>query len=79
MSSYDVQDAKERLRHRLTNHPPVNEETGVQLDAVTSTCIAVGDFIIDTVPECREQSLALTRLEEMSMWMKAGIARNQPE
>lgn len=29
-----------------------------------------------TVPESREQSLAMTKLEECTMWANAGIARN---
>jgi len=34
-------------------------------------------YLIDThVPESREQSLALTNLEQAVMWANAGVARN---
>ena len=66
------------LVHRLTNHPPIGN-TGELLDAVTQHMIWMGTFIQQYVPVGREQSLALTKLEELSMWVKAGIARNQGE
>lgn len=65
------------IAHRFTNHPPVGEGVGATLDAVTAQCIAFGDWIVTNVPAGREQSLALTQLEQCSMWCKAGIARNQ--
>jgi len=71
-----MMDLHERVEHDLTNHPPV-AGTGAVLDAVTATCIAMGHFLVDNVPPGREQSLALTHLEQLSMWAKAGIARNQ--
>lgn len=69
-------DAYERVVHNLTNHPPVGS-TGEVLDKATAVCISVGYWIVNNVPEGREQAVALTKLEEMSMWIKAGIARNQ--
>ena len=33
-------------------------------------------LIKELVPDSREQSLAITKLEECSMWANAGIARN---
>ena len=33
-------------------------------------------LIQELVPPSREQSLAMTKLEECSMWANAGIARN---
>lgn len=66
-----------RVEHDLTNHPPKGE-TGALLDEVTRRCIELGHFLVDNVPAGREQSLALTHLEQLSMWAKAGIARNQP-
>ena len=71
-----TQPASDELVHKLTNHPPVGE-TGSLLDSVTSHMLWMGRFIEEFVPHGREQSLALTKLEELSMWVKAGIARNQ--
>ena len=33
--------------------------------------------ILDRTPKSREQSLALTKLEEAIMWANASIARNE--
>ncbi len=35
-------------------------------------------MIAQLVPNSREQSLAITKLEECVMWANAGVARNQP-
>lgn len=72
----DPRGQKALVRHNFTNHPP-DAPTGALLDEVTSMCIAMGEWIVDNVPPSREQAVALTKLEECSMWMKAGIARNQ--
>lgn len=65
------------VAHRLTNHPPTSPIIGEHLDAITELLIATGDFLVETLPEGREKSLAITKLEEVSMWAKAAVARNQ--
>jgi hypothetical protein len=62
--------------HRFTNHPPQGS-TGELLDKVTQSMVSVGDFFITTLPEGREKTVALMKLEEASMWAKASLARNQ--
>ena len=39
-------------------------------------CQNLGADILGLVPESREQSLAMTKLEEAMFWANAGIARN---
>ena len=73
----DANALKARLEHDLTNHPPATAEVSAALDAITDMCLLLGYAVVDHVPVCREQSLALTHLEQVSMWAKAGIARNQ--
>jgi hypothetical protein len=65
------------ITHRFTNHPPENPAVSEALDSTTRWMIELGEFILRTVPPGRERALALTNLEQTSMWMKAGIARNQ--
>lgn len=67
----------EDIRHRLTNHPPKNAEVGSKLDDLTFAFIDLGILLDEILPEGREKSLALTKLEECSMWSKAAVARNQ--
>ncbi|HKU51301.1 MAG TPA: hypothetical protein VJQ25_02455 [Nitrospira sp.] len=65
------------MHHRLTNHPPESSEVEEKMDAATEMHIKMAEFIIETVPHSRELDVALQKLEEMSMFVKAGIARNQ--
>lgn len=69
-------DLHARVEHDLRNHKP-NHVTGHTLDEATEKFVDLAHWIIDNVPEGREQSLALTNLEQVSMWSKAGIARYQ--
>ncbi|MHB8573663.1 MAG: Acb2/Tad1 domain-containing protein [Candidatus Dormibacteria bacterium] len=39
-------------------------------------CEAAAGAIVAETPECREQSLAITAMEEAMMWANAAIARN---
>lgn len=64
------------IEHRFTNHPPVGD-TGAVLDEITERMISLGVHLAETLPEGREKSTAITKLEEASMWAKASIARNQ--
>jgi hypothetical protein len=38
----------------------------------------IAHLIADTTPESREQSLALTKLEEVVFWANAAISRGKP-
>lgn len=66
----------DRIEWDLRNHKPEGP-TGALLDEATEEFLGLGHWIIDNVPNGREQSVALTKLEEVSMWAKAGIARHQ--
>jgi len=39
--------------------------------------IHLADWVLKLVPAGREQSLALTKLEEAKFWASAGVARNE--
>lgn len=69
-------DAHE-IHRRFTNVPPKSEATADLLDHVTRELIGLGEWILRETPECREQSLAITALEEVSFWTKKAIALNQ--
>lgn len=67
----------EDINHRFTNHPPTNAEIAYRLDRITTAALTVAHELDHLLPEGREKSLAITKLEEASMWAKAAIARNQ--
>jgi len=64
------------LKKRFTYHPPKpgQPEKYVQL---RDKCKELAYLIDDLCPDSREKSLALTKLEEVSMWANAAIARNE--
>jgi hypothetical protein len=67
----------DEITHRFTNHPPQSDHVSAALDMVTYLLLGTGVSLVDLLPDGREKSLAITKLEECSMWAKAAIARNQ--
>ncbi len=66
-------DVKE-LATRFTYHPPTSTKAEFHVE-VRVKAHELATFIVGESPESREQSLAITKLEEAVMWANAGIAR----
>lgn len=66
----------EDLRSRFTYHPPKDNATIAAHATVRDSARALAELLNDLLPEGREKSLAITRLEEVVMWGNAAIARN---
>jgi hypothetical protein len=67
----------EDIEHRFTNHPPIGPGVAEALDSVTELMIGTATELAGLLPSGREASLAITNLEQASMWAKAAIARAQ--
>ena len=52
----------------FTNRPPTGAQ-GAKLDEITEAMKAAA-FVIESLPVSRFRSLAMTKLEEVSMWAK---------
>lgn len=65
---------KQELTTRFAFHP-ATPVTGPKHDEIRSACLALAGLIVGATPESREQSLAITALEEAMMWANAAIAR----
>ena len=65
----------DELRWRFSRHAP-NGEQAVMYDAIREYAYRFALFIRQGAPVSREQSLALTRLEEVVFWANAAIARH---
>jgi hypothetical protein len=63
------------LANRFKFHP-ATETTGPTHDNVRYHCFTMAEWLNDVLPEGREKSLAITKLEEVMMWSNAAIARN---
>ena len=66
-------DAK--IENAFTYHAPKNGQPE-KYQAIREKAKELVYLIQELVPPSREQSLAMTKLEECSMWANAGIARN---
>lgn len=62
------------LENRFKSHD-VTEEQVNQMKAIRDECYNLAFLINVEVPESREKSLALTKLEEVMFWANAGISR----
>lgn len=72
-------DDLDRLNHNLTNHGPKDEEVIEDIEDIRARAKGLGAEILRSTPKGREQSLALTNLEQTVMWAVAAITRNQEE
>lgn len=62
---------------RAFKHHEVKEDQGKRYDALRMCARNYALAIANLTPTSREQSVALTHLEDASMWASAAIARNE--
>ena len=65
----------EQIENAFTYHPP-KEGQPEKYQAIRDKAKELAYLIAETVPPSREKSLAMTKLEECTMWANAGIAWN---
>lgn len=65
-----------RIENAFTYHTP-KEGQPEKYARIRNRGKALAYLISDLVPDSREKSLAMTKLEEAVMWANAGIARNE--
>jgi len=59
------------LNHPFDYHKP-NETQVMQITDVRESCKVLHNVLLQ-LPSCRERSVAITKLEEVSMWANKGI------
>ena len=65
------------LAKRFVHHPPSRPEVAANHTQMRLLCAELAVQITERTPPGREQSVALTKLEEVMFWCNAAIARNQ--
>lgn len=66
----------DELSRRFNHHPPKDDETAERHGEVRSVLFNAAEALVTlTGPSTREQSLAITKLEEAMFWANAAIAR----
>lgn len=67
----------DQLAHRFAYHPADTQQKKDMHELVRDTLLEAADKIVGfTGPPSREQSLAITKLEEAMFWANAAIARD---
>jgi hypothetical protein len=69
---------QEELDNRFSYHAPKGDQPE-RYTKIRAKAKELAELIVELCPESREQSLAITRLEEVSMWANAAIARRMIE
>ena len=64
----------DEIERRFTYHPPSPERAELHR-LVRNNLMAMAVALATALPEGREASLAITRLEEVMFWANAAIAR----
>ena len=72
-----MSDIQERIEHNFTYHPPRDDQQRTEYEMLREAFKSLALRIVRFSPESREQSLALTELEEASFWTNAAKARNE--
>ena len=67
---------EEDLKNRFIYHKPTENKTDVYV-AIRAMGYEMATYIVNNAPDCRETSLAITKLEEVVMWANAGISRSK--
>lgn len=69
---------RDEIERRFTYHQPRGNQAEIYQE-LRERAKSLALFIIEVVPTSREQSLALTHLEEAIFYANAGIARRTPQ
>lgn len=77
VTSYDIgEQQRAELARRFKYHAPKGDQP-VRYNALRTAAYDLAELIMRSVPPGREQSLALTKLEEAIMHANSGIARGE--
>ena len=69
-------DKKSQVEHNFTYHAPKAGQPE-KYTKMRESAKHLAHLILELTPESREQSLALTNLEQAVFWANAAIARNE--
>ena len=64
------------IENNFTYHPPKDGQQ-VRYESLRASARGLAFLVLDLTPESREQSLAITKIEEAVFWANAAIARNE--
>jgi hypothetical protein len=60
---------------RFAFHPATTDEKQLAHGQVRGSCLGIAQLLDEMLPDGREKSLAITKLQEVMFWANAAIAR----
>lgn len=66
---------KQDLQNRFAFHAATTDEKRMAHGSVRDQCLTLALALNEQLPEGREKSVAITKLEEVMFWGNAGLAR----
>ena len=73
-----TEEQRARLDNDYTHHPPIGDQS-LRYAEIRRSQRALAETIMRCTPVSREQSAALTLLDQVGMMANAAIARNEKE
>lgn len=70
------QELRSRIENDFTYHPPVGDQAD-RYEEIRGMAREFALWLVSNTPGSREQSLALTNLEQVVFWANASIARHE--
>lgn len=67
------------VSHRFAFHAALTDEKRDAHTSIRQQCRRLADVLNNELPEGREKSLAVTKLEEVMFWGNAALARDTKE
>jgi hypothetical protein len=77
MTDHHSDDGYKDIDNRFKYHPPTTPDIKSKHEYVRGACGGFAHDLTDILPESREKSLAITKLEEVMFWANAALARNK--
>ena len=68
----------DEVTNRFTYHAPTDDQVGVY-HTIRSIALNFAKYLNGILPDSREKSIAITKLDEAVMWANASIARHEQE
>lgn len=65
------------IEHRFAFHAAPDDEKRDAHTSVRQACRRLADFLNEALPDGREKSVAITKVEEAMFWGNAGLARHK--
>lgn len=69
----------EDIANRFAFHAATTQEKRDEHTSIRQACRRLADEMNERLPEGREKSIVVTKLEEVMFWANAAIARTGPE